>query len=133
MKVMCKADAAEVTYGAAEIRVIAGDHHAATALSETRHTLAILFGDAVAGVDREQPQLVVVGRIQCRHDGVRLGRRHAIACGDLEERRAVSVREAREELAKQAEAADVPVIVDVRDGGLKQNFGSLAHGASPDY
>src|SRR5882762_7256817 len=70
VKVVSGANATQIAHRAAEVVVVAGNQQATASLAETGDTLAVLRSKSIAGIDRKQPQLVVVGRIQIGEQGV---------------------------------------------------------------
>src|SRR4051794_29876855 len=122
MEVMRLADTPPRADGRAQGHVIARDQQAAATLAKPRDRLAIRRGQAVAGINREQPELVEVALVDRRQDRVRLPRRIAVTHGDVVKRIALLIPLLPEERAEPTETRDRPVVLGRRDRRLQQDF-----------
>jgi hypothetical protein len=108
--------------------VVARREDAAAALPEARDALTVRGGQPVARVHREEPKLVEVRRVETAQDlivarGVGL----AVARRDFAERAPLAVAQPRQVFAQEGEAADVPVVLRGRDGGLQKDADGSSH------
>lgn len=127
MEMMRRADPAQGADGAAQIHVIARHQHAAAALAKGGYTGAILRRQIVSGVDREQPQFVIVGRAQRAEDRIIASQLCAIAGGDIEQTLARAVFQPGQMSMQQGKAGNGPIVLGGRDSGLQQDFRGFAH------
>jgi hypothetical protein len=93
--------------------VIPRNHQAAALPAEAADRGAILLGQAVAGIHREQPELIEVALVQGREYGIRRAERVAIPGGDGERGFAAIVDLVAEKLRETAKTGDRPVVAVV--------------------
>src|SRR6185437_3337457 len=117
VEVLRLADATEVAYGTAEVHVVARDQQSAAEFAKAADARAIGGRQAIAGVGREQPQLVESRIRKLRKDGVGLSATIPIARRHPERELPVVIAQLRQEFAQAAEARDVPVIRITLDRG----------------
>ena len=99
--------------------MIARREYAAATFMKPRDAFAIGFGQTVAGIDREKPELVEVCFVERAQDRiVAYGIRFAIARGDLIKRRSLFIGDRAQVFAQQRKPVDVPIVFNRGDGRL---------------
>ena len=92
--------------------MIAGHHQAAAGAPESRDGGAIFRRQPVALIDGEQPELGEVRFVDGGENRIGLAQRIAVARRHLEQRMAMAILQPRQMIAQQAEAADMPAILE---------------------
>ena len=127
VEVVRGADTAERADRAPEIHVIAGDEQAAAAAPEARDRRAVGFVQTVAGIHREQPELVVAGLVEGGEHRIGRSDRPPVARGHARERPALRALQRLEMAPQQREPPDVPIVQGRGDRRLQQDLDGLAH------
>jgi hypothetical protein len=122
VEVVRLADTAQRADRRTEIHVIARYEQAPAAFAKPRDRVAIRLGQAVAHVDREEPELIEVALVDRRQDRIRPSSLVAVAHCDMVERRTSLIALFPEERHEPAEPSDRPVVLSGRDRCLQQDF-----------
>ncbi len=121
------AHAAERADRAAQVHMVARHQQTGAVFPKAADRGAILWIEAVARVDCEQPEFVIIGLVDRREYRIGAARRGAIPGRHLAQGRPVLIGEPGEIVAQHREATDIPVVFDSRDRRLEQDADRRRH------
>src|SRR6266850_2472977 len=128
VKEMRAANAAQSAERNSQILMIARRHDPATTLAKTRDALTVRHTEPIAGIDREQPQLVKVRLLKVSENWIiAVGIHFAIPGRHFTDFVSACVFHRTQLIAQQREAADMPIVFGKRNGSLQQDPDWFGH------